>query len=226
MSERPSQPWREVARWMNAGTPVNKGSGSAPARKLPEIGNPLLVGALGVGALGVGVAMRAMRPTKRGGRSERFRSLVLVALDEAGASGGIGIAAAPGIDARVDVREGFGKPTLASLDILLPAGVCAPAPELAEILDRATRAVWDNRELAPLAVRGRVLSAPLAPGAKESVHEDGADTATNERIDVTGPIERLVLADMTAIGFEDEIARPADLYARYGAPASDPKWRP
>ena len=31
---------------------------------------------------------------------------------------------------------------------------------------------------------------------------------------------------MTALGFEDEIARPDELYNRYGAPEGDPAWRP
>ena len=35
-----------------------------------------------------------------------------------------------------------------------------------------------------------------------------------------------VVVDMTALGFEDEIARPDELYACYGAPDCDPAWRP
>jgi len=31
---------------------------------------------------------------------------------------------------------------------------------------------------------------------------------------------------MAVLGFEDEIARPDELYARYGAPDCDPAWRP
>jgi len=31
---------------------------------------------------------------------------------------------------------------------------------------------------------------------------------------------------MSARGFADEIARPAELYDRYGAPECDPAWRP
>lgn len=34
------------------------------------------------------------------------------------------------------------------------------------------------------------------------------------------------VVDMTALGFEDEIARPDELYIRYGAPEGDPAWRP
>ena len=31
---------------------------------------------------------------------------------------------------------------------------------------------------------------------------------------------------MSALGFADEIARPDELYDRYGAPECDPTWRP
>ena len=34
------------------------------------------------------------------------------------------------------------------------------------------------------------------------------------------------VVDMSALGFADEIARPDELYACYGAPECDPAWRP
>ena len=34
------------------------------------------------------------------------------------------------------------------------------------------------------------------------------------------------VVDMSALGFADEIARPDELYDRYGAPECDPAWRP
>ena len=75
------------------------------------------------------------------------------------------------------------------------------------MLDRVTRALWDNPEMAPVNVRARVLQ---STGGE--LEEPGAQSEC--------------LADMTTIGFTDEIARPDELFARYGAPASDPAWRP
>lgn len=148
-------------------------------------------------------ASHYLRPATRSGRSERFRRLVVAAIGED--------ATRFGVDVRVQVREGFGKPTLASIDLLMPDGARPLASEVATLLERATRAVWNNRELAPIAVRARALGAPT-PRTQSAA--DGRRS------------QRLVLADMTAIGFEDETARPADLYAHFGSPAFDPKWRP
>lgn len=42
-------------------------------------------------------------------------------------------------------------------------------------------------------------------------------------VTITGPGEQWTLADLD---FEDEVARPHELFERFGAPASDPNWKP
>ena len=237
-------PWREVRRWMRVSTPVNKAGAGGAARRLPQLAGPLVIGALGVGAVGAGIAWRALATTRGGGRAQRFEDIVWSAIDEAGAgpratgsgpqAGGPDSAggahrgrrsrttkgprpgsaplpasgAGPGGGKRkgarggaarvlVEVGEGFGRPSLVS------AGDGGSVP----MLDRVTRALWDNPEMAPVNVRARVLQ---STGGE--LEEPGAQSEC--------------LADMTTIGFADEIARPDELFARYGAPASDPAWRP
>jgi hypothetical protein len=178
--------------------PVNKGSRGAPKR-LPQIDNPVLIGVAGLGALGAGLALRSLRPTHRAGRSERIRMLVSDAVQR-----GVEVHGPETAPASVDVQvhEAFGKPPLVSIDVRMERTVDEEVAQ--DLLDRAVRAAWHNPELAPVAVRARVLL---------PVHKERDPSAK-------------VLVDMTALGCEDETARPADLYARYGSPASDPNWRP
>lgn len=201
-----TMPWGEVGRWMRQSTPVNKGSAGRAARRMPQIANPLLIGAIGVGAIGAGIAMRAMRPQRRQGRSERFRDLLLESLEASGLSGIEGCA--------VEVGEGFGKPSLVSFDVV--AAPPSSFDDAVRILETATRAAWDNPELAPIVIRGRVLRADASAGSDEGDAGKNAPDLPSRRL----------FADMTALGFADEIARPDELYASFGAPASDPTWRP
>lgn len=201
-----TMPWGEVGRWMRQSTPVNKGSAGRAVRRMPQIVNPLLIGAIGVGAIGAGIAMRAMRPQRRQGRSERFRDLLLESLEASGLSGIEGCA--------VEVGEGFGKPSLVSFDVV--AAPPSSFDDAVRILETATRAAWDNPELAPIVIRGRVLRADASAGSDEGGAGKNAPDLPSRRL----------FADMTALGFADEIARPDELYASFGAPASDPTWRP
>ncbi|MDY2669404.1 pyridine nucleotide-disulfide oxidoreductase [Schaalia hyovaginalis] len=201
-----TMPWGEVGRWMRQSTPVNKGIAGRVARRMPQIANPLLIGAIGVGAIGAGIAMRAMRPQRRQGRSERFRDLLLESLEASGLSDIEGCA--------VEVGEGFGKPSLVSFDVV--AAPPSSFDDAVRILETATRAAWDNPELAPIVIRGRVLRADASAGSDEGGAGKNAPDLPSRRL----------FADMTALGFADEIARPDELYASFGAPASDPTWRP
>ena len=63
--------------------------------------------------------------------------------------------------------------------------------------------------MAPVCVRARVLVAHDEVGDLEA---RGAQTGA--------------VVDMSARGCADEIARPDELYDRYGAPECDPAWRP
>ena len=77
--------------------------------------------------------------------------------------------------------------------------------EALDMLSTVVKTMW-NMEIAPVAVRGRVLVRESAGAA-----EDGQES---------------VLADMTSLGYAGETARPDDLYERLGPPAADPTWRP
>ena len=212
----PNAPLREVRRWMRVSTPVNKAASSGLRGRLPQIAGPLMIGALGVGALGAGIAWRALSSTRGTGRTQRFVDLATAALesgfplriDEAGA--GAGVARAPRRVVHVEVGEGFGRPSLVSIDVVVSAADFLSQRETAtRALDAVTRVTWNNDEMAPVSVRARVL---LAHDEADDLEAPGAQTDT--------------VVDMSALGFADEIARPDELYDRYGAPDCDPTWRP
>lgn len=222
----PNAPLREVRRWMRVSTPVNKAASSGLRGRLPQIAGPLMIGALGVGALGAGIAWRALSSTRGTGRTQRFVDLATAALEsgfplrtnEAGAGGGWGAegvageggARAPRRVVHVEVGEGFGRPSLVSIDVVVSAADVLSEREAAtRALDAITRVTWNNDEMAPVSVRARVL---LAHEEADDLEAPGAQTDT--------------VVDMSALGFADEIARPDELYDRYGAPDCDPTWRP
>ena len=209
-------PLREVRRWMRVSTPVNKAAASGLRGQLPQIAGPLVIGALGVGALGAGIAWRALSSTRGTGRTQRFVDLATAALDSGfplRSDEGVadeGAARVPRRVVHVEVGEGFGRPSLVSIDVVVVSSDALSEREVAtRALDAITRATWNNPEMAPVSVRARVLVAHDEAGDLEA---PGAQTDT--------------VVDMSALGFADEIARPDELYDRYGAPECDPAWRP
>ena len=212
----PNAPLREVRRWMRVSTPVNKATSAGLRGRLPQIAGPLMIGALGVGALGAGIAWRALSSTRGTGRTQRFVDLATAALDSGfplRSDEGVadeGAARVPRRVVHVEVGEGFGRPSLVSIDIVVASSDALSEREVAtRALDAITRATWNNPEMAPVSVRARVLAAHDEAGDLEA---PGAQTDT--------------VVDMSALGFADEIARPDELYDRYGAPECDPAWRP
>lgn len=212
----PNAPLREVRRWMRVSTPVNKAASAGLRGRLPQIAGPLMIGALGVGALGAGIAWRALSSTRGTGRTQRFVDLATAALDSGfplRSDEGVadeGAARVPRRVVHVEVGEGFGRPSLVSIDIVVASSDALSEREVAtRALDAITRATWNNPEMAPVSVRARVLVAHDEVGDLEA---PGAQTDT--------------VVDMSALGFADEIARPDELYDRYGAPECDPAWRP
>ena len=212
----PNAPLREVRRWMRVSTPVNKAASAGLRGRLPQIAGPLMIGALGVGALGAGIAWRALSSTRGTGRTQRFVDLATAALDsgfparahEAGDADGS--AQEPRRVVHVEVGEGFGRPSLVSIDVVVASSDALSEREVAtRALDAITRATWNNPEMAPVSVRARVLVVHDEVGDLEA---PGAQTDT--------------VVDMSALGFADEIARPDELYDCYGAPECDPAWRP
>ena len=223
MSDPTGPHLRDVPQWIRASTPVNK-SASGAGRQIPQIASPLVIGALGVGVVGAGLALRAMRPARRRGRSDRFRLFLLAALDDALSVPSHSLPRDIPIDIKAEISDGFGKPSLATFDILVPASADLDLTAVAEILDVATSATWNNSELAPLAIRGRVLASTSVSANGES--EAPTDGTRPSNAGSGGGSQPVVLADMTVLDFIDETARPDELYARYGAPDSDPAWRP
>ena len=212
----PNAPLREVRRWMRVSTPVNKATSAGLRGRLPQIAGPLMIGALGVGALGAGIAWRALSSTRGTGRTQRFVDLATAALesdfplhsDEAVA--GESVARAPRRVVHVEVGEGFGRPSLVSIDVVVTSSDALSEREVAtRALDVITRATWNNPEMVPVSVRARVL---VAHDDADDLEAPGSQTDT--------------VVDMSALGFADEIARPDELYDRYGAPECDPAWRP
>ena len=212
----PNAPLREVRRWMRVSTPVNKAASAGLRGRLPQIAGPLMIGALGVGALGAGIAWRALSSTRGTGRTQRFVDLATAALDSGfplRSDEGVadeGAARVPRRVVHVEVGEGFGRPSLVSIDVVVVSSDALSEREVAtRALDAITRATWNNPEMAPVSVRARVLVAHDEAGDLEA---PGAQTDT--------------VVVMSALGFADEIARPDELYDRYGAPECDPAWRP
>lgn len=217
----PNAPLREVRRWMRVSTPVNKAASAGLRGRLPQIAGPLMIGALGVGALGAGIAWRALSSTRGTGRTQRFVDLATAALEsdfplrsDEGVAGegaaGEGAARTPRRVVHVEVGEGFGRPSLVSIDVVVASSDALSEREVAtRALDAITRATWNNPEMAPVSVRARVL---VAHDDVDDLEAPGAQTDT--------------VVDMSALGFADEIARSDELYDRYGAPECDPAWRP
>lgn len=106
-----------------------------------------------------------------------------------------------------------------SIDVVAPASDELTNIEIAaQALDAVTAAAWNNPEMAPVSVRARILL------GRDGVHADD-ERSDGKHVGAPGA-QTEVVVDMTALGFEDEIARPDELYARYGAPDCDPAWRP
>ena len=201
-------------------------AGNGKNSQIPQIGSPLMIGVLGLGALGAGIAFRAMKPTRRRGRSDRFETLIEAGIDDVLTEK---YWKDIHVDVSVNVGEGFGKPALVPFDITLDTdGAQCEEDDLREILDGATHAVWDNGELAPLAIRGRIMAQILADADCDTEGQTDKNCISADALDMseTGAASSIVMADMTLLGFEDGTARPTDLFERYGAPASDRNWRP
>ncbi len=130
------------------------------------------------------------------------------------------------VKVRLELNESFGKPLLATLDIVgsLPPDALTEmtAEETADLtglfidlLDRSVQQVWDNPEVAPVAVRGRIVASGVPLSAK-----------TERRLRPSRHPKEVVVADMRSLGYQDEIARVEDLYEKFGSPFADPDWHP
>lgn len=185
----------------------------------PEVTNPALVNALSFVKKVIAGMTRNLRVSAPPGRDERFTMRLRRALSssalmaEAARVGGVAFS--------VHAQESFGKPMLVSVDLSITPEQAEQLavhllgdPDvtsqedrrrsyrvlLSDLLERVVEEVWDNPEIAPVGVRCRFLI---------------------RRKDTPQ-----VLLDLSDIGYQDETARPGDIYARLGPPASDPRWRP
>jgi hypothetical protein len=184
--------------------PINKG-GAQPPRRLPQINNKVTIAALTAGAYLVRKLGKQLAPRAHPGQTQRFEARIRRAL--ASTPAGMEAGRMGGIKLNVSVNSSFGKPTLVSTDIILTPTQAQVAerlgeksPLLGDALERIAQSIWDNPEVCPAAVRGRICE-------------------SDSNSDIT-------LLDMKSIGFGDEIARPEELYKRFGPPAGDPRWRP
>lgn len=212
--------------------PINKGPRGGNETSLPQINNPHIIAALKWGAKFTKKWAHNMKPTPKPGREERFRIRIMRALRASDLI--MQVERLSPLDVRVSVHESFGKPTLVSVDLLVSEGQQAAIADhlgidaedladhpvfLRDVLERVVEEVWDNPEIAPVAIRGRIIVE-----AEEGVAPQ--KTTRLPRGSKRDSDQETVLLDMTALGYQDEIARPTDLYERYNAPASDPQWRP
>ena len=189
-----------------------------PRARVPKVRGWATSGLIGSATATVSRALKDLRPAHKPGREERFEDLVsdrlrtspfAARLEECG-----------DIHYRVDVNESFGKPLLVNFDVLIPKdsraceGGGLPDAVLQDVLESLTEALWNNPEVAPVAVRGRVVAA----WSPEELEEEDIDT----RGRLSDTPEATVVMDLADLGFEDEIARVRDLYERFGPPAADP----
>lgn len=215
--------------------PINKKVEGQRTPRLPQINNPLTIAILSAGVKTLRAVTRNLGSSSRVGRTQRFQQRISRRLQ------GSGIVAyldkTGDLDVTVSVNEAFGKPTLVSVDIRLTEAQARSVRQnigagekqndrekayfvfMTDLLERAVEQVWDNPEIAPVAIRGRIVS----------VDDLGSPRPEEESLLRNGKVksqsEQSVLFDMTSLGYQDEIARPRDLFEVYGAPASDRSWR-
>lgn len=191
-----------VFRSMRERLPVNKFPGRSRApRQMPRIDNPVIIGGLGAIAAGGAAAMKQLRPFEKDRRDERLQNILTAKL-----------ASIPVVsDITVDTHEAFGKPTLVTATLTVDRPPSYPA----DLLDRVLKIVWDHGQPAPVGAVVSIVEAAaigLADAEPENVDEQPEVVPGAWTLEV--------------LGYADGVARPHDLYDRYGAPASDPTWKP
>ncbi|MDO5728629.1 MAG: hypothetical protein Q4P71_03270 [Actinomycetaceae bacterium] len=195
---------RGVFRSMRERLPVNKFPGKGRVSKqMPRIDNPVIIGGLGAIAAGGAIAVRQLRPFEKDRRDERLQNVLTAKL----------VSVPDLVEITVDTHEAFGKPALVTATLTFTQAPSYPA----DLLDRVLKVVWDHGQPAP--VGASVVIIDQSESGAEHPSREG------EVLDehATGSGGRWTL---TELGYADEVARPHDLYDRYGAPASDPTWKP
>lgn len=208
-----------------------------------------------------------LKPTTEPTASDRLRALVMDVVKDSPVL--TSIDEQTPVEVRLHLQEGFGKPLLVDVDLLLfidqaafdalleaqrnvqketaeqdtlasekvawdsgpSTGRPAVVGLLMDLFERVVIALWDNDQIAPVSIRGRMLALHGNPGDQDFLvpadHEwfEGLTGLTESGTQVV-PDGQALIFDMTDLGYEDEIARVLDLYERYGSPAFDPSWRP
>lgn len=208
-------------------------------RQIPKLSSWLSKSVLGGVARAARATLKDLRPKKKPGRNARFEELVH---DRLLHSPFADYAMRGHLRYRVGVRESFGKPLLVNFDLLVPATATREAggelsrPLLEDVLERVVQTLWHNPEVAPVAVRGRVVTwedsgveGPQASEAEDRAQDPAQDPDFGSTI-AADEDEKLhnhsTILDMTDVGFPDEIARSTDLHERFGPPAADPHFHP
>ncbi|MDO5719600.1 MAG: hypothetical protein Q4P05_02575 [Actinomycetaceae bacterium] len=104
----------------------------------------------------------------------------------------------------VDTREAFGKPALIQVTVTVAQQPAAPH----DLLDRVLKTVWDYGQPAPV---GAMVTLRVIANTGSDNGESADDSPT---------------WTLDALGYIDGVARPHDIFDRFGAPASDPGWKP
>lgn len=190
-------------------------------RKIPLLKSRLSRGGLTAMSKTVKTFLGNLKPSYRPGRSERLSDLVHDLLVRSPFAQNR--ARRGSLRFRIQVNESFGKPLLVNFDLLVPQKEWADPDRTAfslleDVFERVTEALWHNPEVAPVAVRGRVLVVEDI----EAVLAQPFDS----RQHMSDPPGSETLMDMMDMGFRDEIARVSDLYERFGPPKADPNFHP
>lgn len=199
--------------------PKKKPEPSNKDRQIPKIGSWLSKNVFASAANAVQTALKDLRRPRGQERDERFEQIVH---DRLLHSPFKDYAMRGDLRYQANVRESFGKPLLVTFDLLIPhsstreGGGRLSHELLQDVLERVAQTVWHNPEVAPVAVRGRIIT-----------HADkDTDAGDPEAGGAKAGNAQTTILDMTDIGFPDEIARSAELYERFGSPAADPAFRP
>lgn len=183
-------------------------STSHGSRVMPEIENPMIIGVLGLVAAGVSAAATHLKPMAHPSReSSRIAQVIdghvretLTAHHSFSVVDRCGISMGEPWDVKVAVRTrvAFGRPCLVEVRIDIETG-------------NAGRDINDEAGVAAV-TRAARDAWDCAPHAPASV-----------RVSVRSREHEWALRDA---GFEENLARPRELFERFGPSASDPSWVP
>ena len=130
-------------------------------RQIPKVGSWFSKSVFASATRAVHAALTDVRRGREPERDQRFEQLVH---DRLLHSPFADLAMREDLRYRASVRESFGKPLLVTFDLLIPhdatreGGGRLSFELLKDVLERVAQTVWHNPEVAPVAVRGRIVT--------------------------------------------------------------------